>query len=284
MGLEVPALGATRLVQEGSTKRIRRRITSIVLFNSRYYKLVDVTKQQSQGQPLHYWSWGSHWSLTKKPSLPLRKKYPWVWLGCTKLRSPGILVTLWILPGLSIAARILFCFLVLSGLPSLFTFLCSPLFWFSSPDYFQWGFIFFKLTLRLKSKRKSATKIGSSIFFPLNSSLIIFLPKVFIRPPSGPIRGVLPSCSLSSIVRGMMHFSVLIGNGTLRFYQRSTRYCFLEGQSKERVQGTLEVSGLLGYDVGVDSLMCRHQLSDEESPAVIFIGATEEFSVVIQHQ
>ena len=45
-GLETPALGATRPVQGGSTKRIRRRNISIVSYNYRYYKLVDITEQR----------------------------------------------------------------------------------------------------------------------------------------------------------------------------------------------------------------------------------------------
>ena len=32
-------------------------------------------------------------------------------------------------------------------------------------------------------------------------------------------------------------------------------------------------------EVGVDRLMCRHQLSDEESSVIVFIGALKEFSM-----
>ena len=49
-------------------------------------------------------------------------------------------------------------------------------------------------------------------------------------------------------------------------------------QTKERVQGTLEVSGVIACDVGVDRSTCRHRQIDEESPAVVFIGAMEVFS------
>ena len=42
-------------------------------------------------------------------------------------------------------------------------------------------------------------------------------------------------------------------------------------QSKEQVQGTLEVSGVLACDVSVDHSTREHQLSNEELSVVVFV-------------